>query len=80
MRIEYTNGCTCFSLKIDGKETVDMDKEDVKKAIIKLIEKEDDLGALQQHLEYLVEDLGEWTSLGTCEECGDSIEKFTIDV
>lgn len=80
MRIEYTNGCTCFSLKIDGKETVDMNKEDVKKAIIKLVEKEDDLGALQQHLEYLMEDLGEWTSLGRCEECGDSIEKFTIDV
>lgn len=30
MKIEYTDGCICTSLTVDGKETADMTPEEIK--------------------------------------------------
>ena len=35
MKLEYTDGCICTSLTVDGKETVDMSKEELKEVIFK---------------------------------------------
>ena len=42
MKLEYTDGCICTSLTVDGKETIDMDTKDFKEVIHKLIDKEND--------------------------------------
>lgn len=80
MKIESVTGCTCDSLTVDSVETVDMDKEAVKDVIKKLIDKEDDLGTLQSILIDLVETQGEFEDLGHCEQCGDWITKYTVEL
>lgn len=80
MKIEYTNGCTGYSLNVDGVETADMDKQDVKNVIKKLVDTEKDLGVLQMLLEYLMESQGEYKDLGQCETCGDYITRYTLEV
>ena len=80
MKIESVTGCICDSLTVDDVETVDMDKEAVKDVIKKLIDREDDLGTLQSILIDLVETQGEFEDLGHCEQCGDWITKYTVDL
>lgn len=80
MKIESVTGCTCDSLTVDGVETVDMDKNNVKEVIKKLIDKEDDLGTLQSILIDLVERRGDFEDLGHCDQCGDWITKYTVEL
>jgi hypothetical protein len=80
MKIESVTGCICDSLTVDDVETVDMDKEAVKDVIKKLIDREDDLGTLQSILIDLVETQGEFEDLGHCEQCGDWITKYTVEL
>ena len=80
MKIESVTGCTCDSLTIDNVETVDMDKEAIKDVIKKLINREDDLGILQSILIDLVESQGEFEDLGHCDQCGDWITKYTLEI
>ena len=80
MKIESVTGCTCDSLTVDDVETVDMDKEAVKDVIKKLINREDDLGVLQSILIDLVEFQGEFEDLGHCDQCGDWITKYTVEI
>ena len=80
MKIESVTGCTCDSLTIDNVETIDMDKEAIKDVIKKLIDREDDLGTLQSILMDLVEIRGDFEDLGHCEQCGDWITKYTLEI
>lgn len=80
MKIVNISGCTSDSLTIDDVETIDMDIKDVKEAIKKVIDKEDDLGVIQSILMDLVESEGEFEDLGHCDECGDWITKYTLEV
>lgn len=80
MKIESVTGCTCDSLTVDNVETVDMDKEAIKDVIKKLINREDDLGVLQSILIDLVEFQGEFEDLGHCDQCGDWITKYTVEL
>ena len=80
MKIESISGCTCDSLTVDNVETVDMDKEAIKDVIKKLINREDDLGVLQSILIDLVEFQGEFEDLGHCDQCGDWITKYTLEI
>lgn len=80
MKIVNITGCTCDSLTVDDIETVDMDKKDVKEVIKKLVDREDDLGTLQSVLMDLVETQGDFEDLGHCDQCGDWITKYTVEI
>ena len=80
MKLEYTDGCICTSLTIDGKETIDMNVEDFKSVIHKLIGNENDLGTLQHIWIVLMEQQGKYEDLGQCEECGDYIARYTLEI
>ena len=80
MKLEYTDGCICTSLTIDGKETIDMNVEDFKSVIHKLISNENDLGTLQHIWIVLMEQQGKYEDLGQCEECGDYIARYTLEI
>ena len=80
MKLEYTDGCICTSLTVDGKETVDMSKEELKEVICKLLDRESDLGVLQDIWRDLVTSQGEFEDLGHCEECGDYITSYTLEI
>lgn len=80
MKLEYTDGCICTSLTVDGKETVDMSKEELKEVVCKLLDRESDLGVLQDIWRDLVTSQGEFEDLGHCEECGDYITRYTLEI
>lgn len=80
MKIESVTGCTCDSLTIDNVETIDMNRTEVQNTIKKLVDKEDDLGVLQSILIDLVESQGEFEDLGHCDQCGDWITKYTVEL
>lgn len=80
MKIISISGCTCDSLTIDDVETVDMEAGKLQEAIKKVVVKTTDIGLLQSLLINLVECMGKYEDLGHCDECGDSIEKYTLEV
>lgn len=80
MKLEYTDGCVCTSLTVDGKETIDMDLDSLKEVINKLISREADLGVLQNIWINLIVSQGEYEDLGQCEECGDYITRYTLEI
>lgn len=80
MKIKSVTGCICDSLTVDNVETVNMDKEAIKNVIKKLIDRETDLGTLQSILMNLVETQGEFEDLGHCEQCGDWITEYTVEL
>lgn len=80
MKIVSTTGCTCDSLTVDGVETINMKVEDLQEVVKKVVEKTTDIGLLQNTLINLVECIGGWEYLGHCEDCGDSIDQYTLEV
>ena len=80
MKLKYIEGCICTSLTIDGKETIDMDIDSLKKVVNKLIDRETDFGVIQDIWTNLVESQGECEDLGQCEECGDFITKYSLEI
>ena len=80
MTLETINGCICDSITIDGVETIDLSIDKVKDTIKLIIDKETDLGVLQSILIDLIESKGYYEDLGTCEECGDFITKYTLKI
>lgn len=79
MKINYTSGCTCDSLTIDGKESADLSPKVIKNAIVKALEKIDDMATLQDIL-MTVAETGEYEDLGHCEQCGDWITSYTLEI
>lgn len=80
MKLEYTDGCVCTSLTVDGEETIDMNLNSLKEVINKLINRETDLGVLQDIWCNLVTSQGEYEDLGCCPNCGDYITKYTLEI
>lgn len=81
MMLEYTSGCICDSLSIDGVETIDMSIEDFKKVLYKLLAREQDLGALQSIFMDLMLSQGEYESSDKpCECCGDYISTCKLEI
>lgn len=80
MKLEYTDGCTCTSLTVDGVETIDMSPDSLKEVIYKLINNEEDFGTLQSIWMDLVTSQGDYEDLGKCEECGDWITRYTLEI
>jgi hypothetical protein len=80
MKIEYVTGCTCDSLTVDGKETVDMDVNDLKLSIHKMIDSIDSISTLQDIVMNVTELEGDYECLGHCDQCGDTIYKHTLEI
>ena len=59
MGLVYTNGCTVTSLSVDGKESIDMNMEDFRKVIHKIVDKIEDFSELQDIFMNFVELNGE---------------------
>lgn len=79
MELKYVTGCVCGSLTLDGVETVDLPIEKLQEALVKVIKssKED---VLQDILICIIEGQGEYKCLGSCEQCGDTIDEFTLNI
>lgn len=80
MKLEYTDGCVCTSLTVDGKETSEMGREELCSIIHKMLDKVDDEAVLQQIWMRIMESMGEYEDLGHCECCGDWITNYKWEI
>ncbi len=81
MKLEYTEGCTCDSLSVDGVESIDMDINDFKDVLHELLDRETDLGTLQQVFTTLMVQQGEYEcSDEPCDQCGDYVTTYTLEI
>lgn len=80
MKIEYTEGCTCYGLDVDGEPFDDLDeakKRVVFDRMVKAILKDSDI---QDIIIHLLPYYGEYKHLFDCEECGDSVCSYTMKI
>ena len=80
MKIEYTEGCVCYGLDVDGKPFNDLgevSKVDILHSVINVLSCEYDP---QSILIDLLQQYGEYKHIGHCDECGDSVCTYTIEV
>lgn len=81
MNIKYVCGCMSDSLTINDVETVDMPLDNIKNVIKKLVDRETDLGVLQQILIQCVESQGEYSCTDEpCECCGDYVTTSELNI
>lgn len=80
MELIYTNGCTVTSLSVDGKESVDMNMEDFRKVIHKIVDEIDDFAELQSIFMDFVECNGEIIDDYKCSCCGDCVTTHKIKI
>lgn len=90
MEIIYTCGCMSDSVTVDGKNFNELElslkKEVLEKMLNKLFEEAntEESGMYSAEaldlLINLIMYLGDYESLGTCEECGDSIDKYSFSI
>ena len=79
-RIVYTEGCVDTGLTVDDRIFSDLSLEEQKAIMHKVIDSAPDSSYLQDMLIEYVESAGEYEYLYTCEECGDSVCSWTIDM
>lgn len=80
MELKYVTGCVCDSLTLDGVETVDLPIEKLQEALLKVIKSISKEDVLQDILICIMEGQGEYKCLGSREQCGDTINEFTLNI
>lgn len=85
MKVEYTNGCIADTLEIDGfpfGDTHNNSLNGITENLLRYIRKQckEDREYLQELLIATTERFGETEFLHTCEQCGDSVFKTTLDM
>lgn len=81
MELKYVEGCIADSVTVDNIESIDMDINDFKKVIHKLIDKEQDLAVLQSTFRDCLYSQGEhYCTDKPCECCGDYIITYKLKI
>lgn len=80
MELKYVTGCACDSLTLDGVEAVGLPIEKLQKALLKVIKSISKEDVLQDILICIMEGQGEYKCLGSCEQCGNTINEFTLNI
>lgn len=81
MKLEYTSGCVCDSLNVDGVETIDMTIEDIRNVLHELIDREQDVATLQDVFMSLMSSQGIYEcSEEPCDCCGDYVITYKLEI
>lgn len=80
MRLKVIDGCRDYDYTIDGTSIVDCPLSTVKDVLHKLIDKEEDIYALQAAFYDLVVSQGTYDFIRTCEQCEDIITLIYLDI
>ncbi len=81
MKLVLTQGCICDSLEIDNTEENDLTDEQRKNVIDKVcayLKSKPEL--LNPILTRFLTWEGEYEDLGTCETCGDCVDRYTLEI
>lgn len=80
MKLEYTEGCVCYGLDVDGEPFNDLDeakKREVFNRMVEAILKDYDIQNITTNL---LHDYGEYKHLFYCEQCGDNVCSYTLEI
>ena len=81
MKLEYTSGCVCDSLLVDGVESIYMNMDSFKDVIHELVDRERDLAVLQGIFMSCMASQGDYeSSEEACECCGDFITTYRLEI
>ena len=79
-RIVYTDGSVVSGLTVYDRHFDDLSLEEQKAIMHKIIDSAQGSSYLQGMLIEYVETAGEYEYLYTCEECGDSVCEWTLEI
>lgn len=80
MKIELTAGCTVDSLQIDGKRFEDLSYREIRDIIFSLVTEFTDEELYNDIIRNIVYSKGEFKDGYTCEQCGDFVETYTLEI
>lgn len=80
MKIEYTEGCVCYGLDVDGEPFNNLDHDKKIEVFDRIFEHLDEEYGLYSMLVDILRQYGEYKHCFTCEDCGDSVCTYTIEV
>ena len=77
-KLEYTVGCTNNHIFVNDKPLNDVSNEELESILLKITRNNPNL--YHELLRVILESEGDYEDLGTCEQCGDLIERYTLIV
>lgn len=80
MKLTYTEGCMAYNLDIDNKELENFTLQDQKNILKSLIDKYGDNSTIQNMIIDFLELNGIPKFIGHCDECGDNIYEYTLEI
>lgn len=80
MKVIVTDGCTSYGCKVDGKDIDDLSIEEIKNVFKKVIDATMNEDTLRQRLMDFVETAGEYEFQYHCDQCGDDVYDYIMEV
>lgn len=80
MKHELTEGCIYTALFINDIDIYKLPEEEIRKAIIELVPLIKDKEELIWIWRDLMTSAGHYEDLGHCDQCGDNISKYTVNI
>lgn len=80
MILTYTDGCTCTGFDIDGKKLEEFTMEEKKNIMNSLMDKYGNERNINDLIMNFVYDNGEPEYKFHCDQCGDSVYEYTMEI
>ena len=82
MKVQYTEGCICYALEVDGEDFNDLSEKKQKQVLNKVIDTIiNKYGfSIANLTTELLSDYGEYKHEYVCDQCGESVCTYTIEI
>ena len=80
MKLTYTEGCMAYNLDIDNKEIEDFTLQEQKDILKSLIDKYGNNSSIQDMIIDFLELNGIPKFIGHCDDCGDNVYEYTLEI
>lgn len=80
MKLTYTDGCMAYNLDIDNRKIEDFTLQEQKDILKSLIDKYSDICDLKNMIIDFLEMNAEPKFLFHCDECGDNVYEYTMEI
>lgn len=80
MKVVVTHGCTAYGCIVDDKDINDLSIGELRDTFKKLIDATESHDILINQIQDFVDQAGEWEFLYHCDQCGDDVYEYTMEV
>lgn len=80
MKLEYIEGCICYDLCVDGEPFNSLDHDKKIEVFDRIFEHIAEEYGFNTMLVDILQHYGEYKHIGHCDECGDNISSFTLEI